>query len=205
MVIIGITGQTGAGKTTALRGLETLGGYTIVCDGVYHNLLRTSKSLLQELEERFGGITDDSGVIQRKKLGAIVFASKTDLQDLNEITHRHIAAAVEAKLAVAREKNCPAVAIDAIRLIESGLGELCHSVVAITASREVRIERIMNRENITREYAKSRVDAQQDEEFYIKNAQYVLNSDGNKPTQLEERARHIFEEIMSDTEGTNNG
>ncbi len=200
MVIIGITGQTGAGKSTALRGLEQLGGHTIDCDLVYHNLLNTSTALLQELEERFGQITDDTGAIQRKKLGAIVFASKEDLKDLNRITHRHIMAAVEGEIQMAEERGCPAVAIDAIRLIESGLGKLCHSVVAITASREVRIQRIMRREGISEEYARSRVDAQQGEDFYIAHAQYVLNSDGNKASQLEERARHIFETIINDRE-----
>lgn len=199
MVIIGITGQTGAGKSTALHSLESLGGYAIDCDLVYHTLLHTSTALLQELEDRFGQITDENGVIQRKKLGAIVFASQQDLEDLNQITHRHIMAAVEQEIEKARAQDCPAVAIDAIRLIESGLGELCHSVVSVTASRDVRIQRIMHRENITRDYAQTRVDAQQGEDFYIRHAHYILNSDDNTASQLAERARHIFEQIIQKT------
>ncbi len=95
--------------------------------------------------------------------------------------------------------GCPAVAIDAIRLMESGLGGLCHSVVAVTASREIRIQRIMGRENISRDYAETRVGAQQGEDFYIAHAQHILNSDDNTASQLEQRARHIFEKIIQET------
>ena len=89
MKIIGITGPTGAGKTTALRAVTDLGGCVIDCDQVYHQLLEESAPMRNELTERFGsGILDSEQRLDRKKLGALVFQDKALLTDLNTITHR---------------------------------------------------------------------------------------------------------------------
>ena len=131
MIIIGITGPTGAGKTTALRVLEELDGHIIDADAVYHGLLANNMSLRAELEARFGPLTDPDGSFERKKLGAVVFNDPAALEDLNVITHRYIGAAIRGEIAKAEEQGRAAAAIDAIRLFESGLGELCHTTVAI--------------------------------------------------------------------------
>ena len=104
MTIIGITGPTGAGKTTALRVLEGMGGVIIDCDAVYHELLKTNITLQSELENRFGILTDENGVFDRKKLGAVVFKDQNALADLNAIAHRHVVLAVKEILA---NSHCP--------------------------------------------------------------------------------------------------
>lgn len=197
MVIIGITGQTGAGKTTALSALTPLGGYGIDCDALYHRLLATSPPLREDLESRFGNLGDHT--IDRKKLGDIVFHDPVALADLNAITHRHIMAAVVGELAKARGEGRPAVAIDAIRLIESGLSALCHRVVAVTASEDTRVERIMVREGISRQYATARVAAQQSQDFYLQHADYVLDSDTTSFQELEGQASALFQTILSES------
>ena len=145
MTIIGITGPTGAGKTTALNELEKLGGVIIDCDAVYHELLKSNYTLQKELGARFGVLTDENGVFDRKKLGAVVFHDPAALADLNAIAHRHVVMAVKEILVQAEAQNIPAAAIDAIALFESGLAELCDATVAITAPAEIRVERIMAR------------------------------------------------------------
>ena len=90
MKIIGITGPTGAGKTTALGALRELGAWMIDADEVYHRLLEESAPLREALTARFGDIQDKSGKIDRKKLGNVVFGDPTALSDLNAITHRFI-------------------------------------------------------------------------------------------------------------------
>ena len=82
MTIIGITGPTGAGKTTALNELKKLGGVIIDCDAVYHGLLKSNIPLRNELESRFGILTDENGDFDRKKLGAVVFHDPAALADL---------------------------------------------------------------------------------------------------------------------------
>lgn len=192
MTIIGITGPTGAGKTTALNELEKLGGVIIDCDAVYHGLLKSNYTLQRELESRFGVLTDESGVFDRKKLGAVVFRDPAALADLNAIAHRHVVMAVKEILVQAEAQNIPAAAIDAIALFESGLAELCDATVAITAPAEIRVERIMAREGITREYAQSRVNAQNPEEFYTSRCQYTLRNDCKSAAEFGACARELF-------------
>ena len=79
-MILGITGGTGCGKTTLLTAFEELGGLVLDCDAIYHQLLATDPALLQAIESRFPG-TVENGALQRKKLGAIVFADEAALQD----------------------------------------------------------------------------------------------------------------------------
>ena len=196
MTIIGITGPTGAGKTTALNELEKLGGVIIDCDAVYHGLLKSNYTLQHELESRFGVLKDESGVFDRKKLGAVVFRDPAALADLNAIAHRHVVMAVKEILVQAEAQNIPVAAIDAIALFESGLAELCDATVAITAPAEIRVERIMAREGITREYALSRVNAQNPEEFYTSRCQYTLRNDCKSAAEFGARARELFSGIL---------
>ena len=85
-MILGITGGTGCGKTTLLREIEKLGGVVLDCDAIYHDLLKTDADMLQAIASRFPG-TVENGILQRKKLGALVFSDEKALLDLNAITH----------------------------------------------------------------------------------------------------------------------
>ena len=196
MTIIGITGPTGAGKTTALNELKKLGGEIIDCDAVYHELLRSNVALQDELKNRFGVLTDENGVFDRKKLGAVVFHDPAALADLNAIAHHHVVIAVKEILKRAEQEHIPVAAIDAIALFESGLAELCDATVAITAPAEIRVERIMAREGIGREYAQSRVDAQNPEEFYTSRCQHTLRNDCSSAAEFGARAAALFGSIL---------
>ena len=193
MTIIGITGPTGAGKTTALRVLEGMGGVIIDCDAVYHELLKSNDPLQEELEARFGVLADENGVFDRKKLGAVVFKDPAALADLNAIAHRHVVTAVKDIL---KKSTAPIAAIDAIALFESGLDQLCQTTLAITAPPAVRVERIMAREGISREYAQSRVDAQHPEEFYTSRCAHTLCNDCANAQEFSQRAQDLFQKIL---------
>ena len=163
---IGITGPTGAGKTTALQALVELDAHIIDADAVYHALLESSATLRAELTARFGpSILDGEGRVNRKALGGVVFGDPAALAELNAITHRFILAEIDRQAAGAEEQGRSAVAIDAIALIESGLGETCGAIVGILAPRELRIRRIMAREGISEDYARKRVESQQGDGF----------------------------------------
>ena len=172
--IIGITGGTGCGKTTALDAIRKLGGTVIDCDEVYHRLLRHDQGMLSRIARRFPGTVED-GVLNRKKLGSIVFADADALLDLNRITHSAVKEEVLRLL-----PPVPAlVAIDAIGLFEGGLAELCDTTVAVTAPEEDRIARLMAREGITREYAASRIAAQKGNSYFASLCAHTLENAGN--------------------------
>ena len=130
MKIIGITGPTGAGKTTALREVEALGGAVIDCDAVYHQLLESDLTLQKRLEEEFGPLRDKKGAIDRKKLGSMVFGSPEKLERLNAIAQRATVEKTREILEEHRQAGRPLAAVDAIALLESGLGELCEATIA---------------------------------------------------------------------------
>ena len=172
-MIIGITGGTGSGKTTLLNLIRDHGGLVLDCDAIYHKLLSTDTDLLNAIEQRFPGTVED-GTLNRKKLGAIVFTDEDALQDLNRITHGAV------KLEILRQlSQKPALAaIDAIGLFEGGLGELCDVTVAVTAPKEARIHRLIVRDGITEEYARKRIAAQHDDDWFRKRCDHILVNDG---------------------------
>ena len=172
-MIIGITGGTGCGKTTLLNVIRDKGGLILDCDAIYHELLVSDKEMLAAIDARFPGVVEE-GALNRKKLGGIVFADEQALLDLNKITHAAVKAEVQRRLA-----SCPMLAaIDAIALHEGGLAQLCDVTVAVTASVEDRVRRLMIRDNISEEYARKRIAAQHDEAWFRANCQYVLENDG---------------------------
>ena len=196
MIIIGITGPTGAGKTTALGEVKKLGGAVIDCDAVYHELLESDKALQDRLEQEFGDIRDDSGVVDRKKLGAIVFGDPEKLERLNAIAQRATVDRTRLLLEECRAKGMPLAAVDAIGLLESGLGELCHATVAVVAPPEVRVARIMAREGISQDYAWSRVRAQKPDSYFTGGCGYTLNNDCATGAEFAARARALLESIL---------
>ncbi len=174
-MIIGITGGTGCGKTTALRAFEALGGLILDCDEIYHTLLKTDEILLKAISDRFPGTVTD-GQLDRKKLGAVVFADPGALEDLNHITHGAVRQEILKRIAHSEGH----VAIDAIALFEGGLARLCDTTVAVTAPEESRVQRLMAREGISPEYAAVRIAAQKKQRDYAKQCDYVLHNDGTQ-------------------------
>lgn len=170
-MILGITGGTGCGKTTLLEQIRLHGGVVLDCDAIYHELLRTDAAMLKAIQERFPDAFEN-GTLNRKKLGALVFADPEVLLELNRITHAAITREVLRRLS----GNPPLAAIDAIGLFESGLDSLCDLTVAVTAPEDVRIRRLMKRDGISAEYAASRIAAQHDESWFRSRCDYILEN-----------------------------
>ncbi len=178
MKTIGVTGPTGAGKTTVLKALEHLGCVCVDCDALYHSLLETSPALLGELTQRFGrSILNHQGRLERKALGEMVFSDPTSLADLNAISHRHILERCRALAQEAREGNAKGLVFDAIALFESGLAKDCDVTLAVVAPEEVRVRRVMRRDSISEPYARARVAAQKPNEYYVNLCDFTVYTD----------------------------
>ncbi|MBR6824963.1 MAG: aminopeptidase, partial [Oscillospiraceae bacterium] len=170
MKILGITGGSGCGKTTLLKAAEALGFRCIDCDALYHELLKTCKPMLSELQTQFPTAFTD-GILDRKALGAIVFRDEAQLQILNGITHRYVKEAV-----VERLQGADYAAIDAFGLFEGGLAELCDTTVAVIAPERVRVDRLTKRDGISADYALLRIRAQKNNEEFSSMTEHTLNS-----------------------------
>ena len=198
MPIIGITGPTGAGKTSLLRQVEKLDGAVIDCDAVYHKLLNTDEDLQAALENQFGPLRDENGCIDRKKLGSIVFGNSEQLQILNSIAWAFIIAHIETLVQEYQAHGQELIAIDAIALLESSLKDLCQVIVAVIAPPEERVRRIMAREGISEEYAWARVKAQKPNEYFTQNCDWVLVSDSKTAKKFAQKAQRFLKELLAE-------
>ncbi len=194
LTIIGITGGTGCGKTTALDVLKDMGGLVIDCDEVYHTLLNESDALIAALDERFPGIIPP-GTHDTKALGEIVFSNPTELAALNGITHRFVGEEISRRLSDWAMNGGRVAAIDAIALIEGGVASFCRVTVGVTAPTENRIQRLMEREGISHEYAALRVSAQKPNEFFEENCDRILVNDSDRDS-FEIKCKELFKEII---------
>ncbi len=196
MKYIGITGPTGAGKTTALNALRALGAEFIDADAVYHDLLAHSEPMRQALVESFGPqILDGSGAVDRRRLSEAVYPDR--LEELGRVTHPLILDEIARRGRAAQAAGKRAVAIDAIALIESGLGAECDVVVAVVAPEQVRLRRIMARDGIDEAYARRRVAAQKGEAFFRAHSDHVLeNREEDTPESFAARAEALFRKIL---------
>jgi len=195
MFIIGITGGTGSGKTTALQALWDLGARVLDCDAVYHELLEQNVKLGKEIKKAFGNVTTN-GMIDRRKLGDIVFYNETALFKLNKITHKYVAERLDKYIKEWSAQGEKLVVIDAIALFESGQDRSCDLIVGITAPYEERIKRIIKRDGISREQAESRIKAQQPDGFYIDNCDHILENIYDSPSEFQEACRNYFNGVI---------
>lgn len=192
--IVGVTGGSGTGKTTALEALRDFGALVIDADALYHELCASCKPMLDEIEALFPGVVED-GVLQRKKLGAIVFSDGEKLAALQSITDRYINDAIDERLAQHAAAGGRYAAVDAIDIIGTPLQAYFCATVGITAPVETRCERIMAREGIDREYAMLRIRAQKPDAFFEQNCTVCIRNDGTK-AQFADKCKKIFTDIL---------
>lgn len=195
LTLIGITGPSGSGKTTALRELKAMGALVLDCDAVYHELLDHDAALLTELDAAFPGTVRENK-LDRKALAGLVFSDPEKLLLLNRISHRFVSREVEQRLRRFAMGGGSVVAIDAVELISAGLSERCDATLGILSDRETRVRRIMKRDDISREAAERRVDAQKPDRYYEENCTHILlnNADADR---FSAECRALFEEIIN--------
>ena len=192
-LIFGITGGTGAGKTSALRALEKLSGRILDCDALYHEMLRTDEPLRAALTDAFGDVFCPDGTLDRQKLGNVVFRDAAAMARLNAIVYAHL-----VPEAARRAEGHDIVGFDAINVIESGMGLLCCRTVGITAPAEVRVRRIMARDGIDENYARMRIAAQKSDAFYHEHCTDVLENTEESSAAFEEKALAFFTQLIKE-------
>ena len=194
-LIVGLTGGTGAGKTSALAALEDLGGTVLDCDAVYHQMLRTDPALREAITAAFGPVFCPNGSLDRQKLGTLVFSDHAALDRLNAIVYEYLPPEL-----LRRAQGHTLVGLDAISLMESGLGRLCACTVAVLAPAEDRVRRIMARDGISEDYARLRISAQQPDVFYRERCSHILENNCATPAQFRDQARIFFRSMLREIE-----
>lgn len=175
--VIGLTGQTGAGKSTVSEVMIQYGCAVIDCDKVTRAPDLYSGDCLEELKKAFGrDIEKEDGTLDRRLLANRAFQNREATETLNRITHPVIFTRLRAEIAKCRENGAKNIVLDAPTLFEAGADVLCRRVVSVLANADVRRARIMKRDGLTSEEAQRRMGAQHPDEFYAGRSDFVLDN-----------------------------
>lgn len=180
MMVVGITGPTGAGKSIVCRLLGDWERISIIdCDQVSRQVVRRGERCLLDLAVEFSSaIIDKDGELNRKKLASIVFGDLKKLRRMEKIMYPYIIARIIQWLSEREKMGDRAVFLDAPTLYQSGANILCQKVVAILAPREDRLRRIMERDSLTEQEAKARMSCQPGDDFFLSKVDYVIQNTG---------------------------
>lgn len=177
--IIGLTGQSGAGKTTVSSYLHSKGFFTVDADKISREVLNTSECK-EQIAKFFGKeVFLQDGNIDRKKLREKAFLSAENVKILNEITHPEILKRIRLLLKK-YESSKGITVLDVPLLFETGLNGLCDVVIAVLASKNLRARRIINRDKIDLNAVKMRIDTQKEDIFYKNRADFIISNDSSK-------------------------
>lgn len=185
MTVIGLTGGTGSGKTTLLHELQTHGAAILDCDRIYDRLLSENGELQAELRGGFPDVFREDGTLDRTALADCVFGDPAALRRLNAIVYYYMGLEVRRLLTEQKRRGAKLAVIDAVNLVDSGLGELCDTTAAVLADEKARLLRIMKRDGIDEAAARRRITAQQTEEYYRKRCKIVLENNGTREAFLD--------------------
>ena len=194
MLIVGLTGPSGAGKGTVASLFARYGVPSVDTDAVYHDLLVPPSACLDELRERFGeGILFSDGTLNRGALASLVFSRghEKDRADLNRITHRHILAKTKDILASYEAEGIPAVLVDAPQLFESGFDKECGFILSVLAPYDLRLARVMTRDGLSEERARARLEASHTDEFFRERSDAVIINNGSVDS-MESEVRRLL-------------
>ena len=174
--LIGLTGQSGAGKSTAAELFEENGMTVINADALVAEIYESSPACLKSVAASFGGdIINPDGTLNRKLLARRAFESKENTALLGAIVHPFV---IAETLKILKTLS-GTVVFDAPQLFESNMDAVCDVIVSVTADEGVRAGRIIERDGLTRKQARERISAQHSEEFFRSHSDYILENNGN--------------------------
>ncbi len=203
MLIVGLTGGIASGKSLVAKVFKDLGAHVIDADKIVHELLEPGQQAWEEVVEYFGpGIVFPDKIIDRRKLGEIVFNHAEKRTWLNQCLHPKVFA-----IYTARVKNLCAraphaiIVLDAALLIETGYHKKMDRIVVVYATQEQQMERLTSRDRFSREQALVRIRSQMPLSEKRKQADYVIENTGTRE-ETEQQAREIFQKLKQEAERT---
>ena len=203
MIVIGLTGNIGSGKSTVARRMQNLGAKIVDADQIAREVVQPGTPALQDIANNFGpDVLDSTGGLDRKKMASIVFADPRAIMILNQITHPRIIDEVNRKInKFNREAKTRAgsgvLVIDAPLLIEVGLDHIVDEVWVVKVDPKVQIARLTKRDSLTTEEALRRIAAQMPQEDKIKRATRVIDNSGEKSETVKQVDR-LWNEMLAE-------
>lgn len=192
--LVGLTGKTGAGKSTVSKYLQEKGAYIIDGDIVARQVLTEDKNLIPRLCEAFGDILTTDGTLDRKALARAAFSAPESTALLNSLMHPAINSFIRKQAEKAFEDS-DVVVVDAAAIIESGFADECDILLVAHAPVEVRKSRVMARDNISESDALVRINGQKEDDFYLSRADYIIRN--YPPYELKKELLPVLKELFN--------
>lgn len=189
--IIGLTGQSGAGKSTASKYLRNIGLTVIDADKLVKEIYDNDSVCLKAVSAVFGSDIIKENTLDRKLLAQRAFSSKENTKLLSNIVHPFVTAKC---LSLLKKTDEDIVVYDAPQLFESDFDAVCDYIISVVADEKVRLERICKRDNISEELARMRMNVQLDEKYFEDNSDFVTENNGTEDNLINQLKR-IFEKI----------
>ncbi|MGZ3405829.1 MAG: dephospho-CoA kinase [Polyangia bacterium] len=197
MRVIGLTGGIASGKSTAARTLADLGARIVDADQVARDVVAPGQPALAEIARSFGKeMLQPDGTLDRKRLGAVIFADADKRRALNAITHPRIAAETQARLAQLRAEGVPVAVYEAALLVENGIHHGLDGLIVVACDEATQLARLMGRDGYVEADARARIAAQAPMADKIAAATWVVDTSGPLADTKKQLAR-VWEEILS--------
>lgn len=178
-IVIGLTGQTGSGKSTVCSAFSDCGFEIINCDLVARAVTTDGSECCKTLSKLFPECFDDKLHLDRKALGEIVFNDKAQLEALNAAIFPFINREIDSRITKAAASGKRLILLDAPTLFEAGADKLCQMIISCVADRELRLQRIMTRDGLDTAQAESRIGSQHTEEFFRRVSDMIIENNGS--------------------------
>jgi dephospho-CoA kinase len=198
MITVGLTGQSGAGKTAIAKVFADEGFGVINCDIVARKAVEPDTDCTKELSAEFPELFEN-GALNRAKAAAALFSDRKMLEHYNSVIFPHINRLIEAERKALADSGYKYILLDAPTLFEAGADRLCDIVVSCTADENIRLARITERDGIDEELAKKRFSSQHSEDFFRSRSDFVIENNGDKKT-AENAVRNIIKQIKGRTD-----
>lgn len=194
-LIVGLTGMSGAGKTTACEVFRECGYAVADCDRLARRVTEKGKPALREIVRRFGAeYLDSDGALNRRALGKRIFSSEADRLALDELIYPYISYEMISLVISYIDRGFRLILLDAPTLFESGTDTLCDRIVAVVSDREKCIGRIVARDALPLVQARDRLSAQFSAEYYRSRSDFCVENNGTEE-ELRERVRDLAARI----------
>lgn len=196
VMVVGLTGQTGAGKTTVCSVFERCGFTVINADQVARRVVEKGSPCLRELSECFPGdvILLPSGELNRARLAELVFTDPKKLELLNSISYPYITGEILKQIRLCSITGRKLILLDAPTLFESRADDFCELIISVIAKEPNRLSRIMERDNLSEEQAKNRMNSQHTEVFFRQHSDFIIKNN-KTPAHLQAVTQEVADKV----------
>ena len=199
MLAVGLTGNIACGKSFVASVLRDLGSRLLDADSVAHDLLRPGEATRDRVVEAFGGqVALEDGTIDRRALGALVFADPAKRDLLNSIVHPEVRRRIEAWLAESAASEPAGIAVvQAALMVESGSYRLYDRIIVVTCPPEMQLARLVSRDGSSKEHARTRILSQMPQEEKARYAHYRIDTAGGFDATRDQTVR-IYRRLLEE-------